>query len=75
MSDVFSEVEKAFLRDLTEVTRRHRIAVGGCGCCGSPHLIEISAEDAAQGTYGHSEHSHSDFEFITSTESGTGGEP
>lgn len=33
-----TEAEQAFLTDLTELTRKHKITIGGCGCCGSPHL-------------------------------------
>jgi hypothetical protein len=28
----------AFLKDLTELTRRHEIDISGCGCCSSPGL-------------------------------------
>jgi hypothetical protein len=27
-----------FLDELAELTRKHGIAIGGCGCCGSPWL-------------------------------------
>lgn len=68
MSEIFNESEKAFLRDLTAITRKHNIAVGGCGCCGSPHLIAITEEDAKRGRYGHAEHGMCDFEFMSATE-------
>jgi hypothetical protein len=35
---------KAFLKDLTELSRKHHIAIGGCGCCGSPYLSDIPDE-------------------------------
>ena len=31
----------AFLAELTELTRKHRIVIGGCGCCGSPFVTRI----------------------------------
>lgn len=30
--------EKAFLKDLTKLTLKHKVVIGGCGCCGSPYL-------------------------------------
>lgn len=30
----------AFLLELRELTRKHGISIGGCGCCGSPWLDE-----------------------------------
>ena len=31
----------AFLKDLEELTRKHKIVIWGCGCCGSPGLIPL----------------------------------
>ena len=36
-----------FLRELTALTRRYGIAIGGCGCCGSPWLddkVDVSSD-------------------------------
>lgn len=44
-----NEQKAAFLRDLTEITRKHGIAIDGCGCCGSPYLIEADTSDARSG--------------------------
>jgi hypothetical protein len=30
-----------FLADLAKVTRKHGIKIGGCGCCGSPFLMDL----------------------------------
>lgn len=30
--------ERAFLLELRDLTLKHRIAIGGCGCCDSPWL-------------------------------------
>ena len=45
MNNNFTSAEKAFLLELKELTRRHRIAIVGCGCCGSPSLEEIEEND------------------------------
>ena len=29
---------KAFLRDLTRLSKRHNLFIGGCGCCSSPYV-------------------------------------
>lgn len=36
------EAVKAFLEELSALTRKHRIEIGGCGCCGSPFLMEVN---------------------------------
>jgi hypothetical protein len=30
-----------FIKELTELSRRHGIIIGGCGCCGSPFVRDI----------------------------------
>jgi hypothetical protein len=32
------EQVEAFLVELTELTKKYRIRIHGCGCCGSPYL-------------------------------------
>lgn len=39
------EKRDAFLRDLHELTQRYGIAIGGCGCCGSPYLYEVNPSE------------------------------
>lgn len=34
------EIE-AFLKDLAELTKRHKIVITGCGCCDSPSLDDL----------------------------------
>lgn len=36
---------KAFLDELTALSIKHRISIGGCGCCGSPSLDEMTDHD------------------------------
>lgn len=31
----------AFLEELTELTKKYRVAIAGCGCCGSPYLTSV----------------------------------
>ena len=33
-----------FLEELTELTKKHQIEIGGCGCDGSPWLDDLSGE-------------------------------
>ena len=32
------EKKREFIRELTKLTRRTGVIIGGCGCCGSPYL-------------------------------------
>jgi hypothetical protein len=32
---------KAFLKDLTELSIKHNLVIGGCGCCGSPWIASM----------------------------------
>lgn len=34
-----------FLRELSALTRKHKITIGGCGCCGSPFLDSLKDGD------------------------------
>jgi hypothetical protein len=36
-----------FLKELTQLSRKHKIAIGGCGCCGSPFLSKIEEKEIA----------------------------
>lgn len=39
-----------FLLDLTKLSSKHGIYICGCGCCGSPFLVE-SKEGDSKGEY------------------------
>jgi len=40
-----TEAQKiAFLKDLYEISKKHQIGVGGCGCCDSPFLVYTNDE-------------------------------
>lgn len=41
MNDIPKEKVQAFLDDLTKLSREYRLQIGGCGCCGSPWIINI----------------------------------
>lgn len=53
----FTEKQQAFLRELTELSRKHGIIITGCGCCGSPGMDDQDCSDpqAGYGTDGTSE--------------------
>lgn len=36
---------RAFLDELTQLSRRYGLVVGGCGCCGSPNLMDLDNEE------------------------------
>lgn len=40
------EIEKqkldAFLAELAALTKAHGLAIGGCGCCGSPFVYDVN---------------------------------
>lgn len=40
-----------FLEELTALTTKHRISIGGCGCCGSPFLLDLE-DDQTRKDYG-----------------------
>lgn len=33
-----------FLKELAELTKKYNIAIGGCGCCGSPYIDDFQKE-------------------------------
>lgn len=33
-----------FLKELAELTKKYNIAIGGCGCCGSPYIDDFQEE-------------------------------
>lgn len=35
---------KGFLRDLSRLSRRYGMYIGGCGCCGSPYLARKNGD-------------------------------
>jgi hypothetical protein len=35
---------KDFLKELSQLTQKYRIVIGGCGCCGSPYIYDMSTD-------------------------------
>lgn len=42
----YVEREQQFIKELTALTKKHKVSIGGCGCCGSPYLDD--ADGACQ---------------------------
>jgi hypothetical protein len=36
-----------FLQELTKLSQKYNIYIGGCGCCGSPFLMDKTPETTA----------------------------
>lgn len=49
MVDELQERKLNFLKELTILTQKYNVEIGGCGCCGSPWLLDT------EGTLGHYE--------------------
>ena len=47
--DKLNENERAFLIGLEKLTRETGIEIAGCGCCGSPFLLEADITDTRSG--------------------------
>lgn len=37
-----------FLRELTLLTHKYGIGIGGCGCCSSPYLLTLDKSDTGK---------------------------
>lgn len=47
--------EEDFLLELTALTQKYKLAIAGCGCCGSPSLDELKDVSPEDGyIHGHS---------------------
>lgn len=38
-----------FLKEISEVCRKHKLLIEGCGCCASPYVLELRPEDEEEG--------------------------
>jgi hypothetical protein len=41
MTDKAVQNRDKFLKELSALSRRYKIKIGGCGCCGSPWLADV----------------------------------
>lgn len=39
------EKELRFMEELTALSKKHQLTIGGCGCCGSPWLEDLSNQE------------------------------
>lgn len=51
----FTDRERAFVIELEALTRKHKIAITGCGCCGSPSLASFEGDIPPEAGYGSTE--------------------
>ena len=42
-----NENQQKFLAELTALSEKHNLYIGGCGCCGSPWIIRPGAPNEA----------------------------
>lgn len=49
MPQKLDENVRQFLVDLTALTKKYGLAIGGCGCCGSPWLEPIDVSNEKSG--------------------------
>lgn len=40
-----------FLRELTELSHKHKVYIEGCGCCGSPWVSKFEDKDFSNHHY------------------------
>jgi len=45
LTEEHQKVRDEFLNELTLLTRKYKIKISGCGCCGSPCLSNISPQE------------------------------
>lgn len=46
-----NEQRKAFLEELSALSVRHKLVIGGCGCCGSPSVDPLDDNEVAGYAY------------------------
>lgn len=40
-----TENEEKFLEELTALSNKYKVAIAGCGCCGSPFIMTTDVEN------------------------------
>lgn len=65
-TELNDQTVSAFLKDLTELTKKHGIEICGCGCCGSPWLAVLDKRTQASEDYSYKCESDN-FEVLTFT--------
>lgn len=46
--EVYRDRIKIFLAELTLLSRKHGLAIEGCGCCESPYIVEAKKVESSR---------------------------
>lgn len=63
---MLTDKERQFILELACLTRKHRIAIGGCGCCGSPFLDTLDIAPSPDD--GYMSHSNAELQWVSAND-------
>jgi hypothetical protein len=64
MKKIEKTKREEFLSELTDLTKKYGIAIGGCGCCGSPFLFSAGEDGPVSGREYRVELGGADLEWV-----------
>lgn len=59
-----------FLQELSVLTQKHGFSIAGCGCCGSPWIVDFQSEFVAENLGYNQEKQKYEVDCISSPEDG-----